>query len=252
MTNLFTKGKWLFLAIIACFSLSDIALAQRKRSTILKYDAKHRDGKVLLTDGTELSGGIAFNDNEGIITLVDGTDSKAFNSRDVLKFEFYSDELGRYRVFYSLEYNDPETGVKDAEFFEVLKELSSFAVLVRIERLKTQVRSGLSSPYLSGTPASTTMTNGNSTKITQTQTVFFMNERGDMEPYLRFTEKELQGNVLDWNEKHSQYINADLFKKYTGEHFKQLVEYARANKLSFKRKADITTILDKYEDLIEH
>lgn len=242
------NSKWLFLILIVFFSLSNIALAQRKKSAILKYDASFYDGTVLLTDGTELEGKITFNDNEGIVSLVKEDDSKSFTSRDIVKFEFYNQELGRYKTFYSLEYSDPETGVKDYEFFEVLKELDSFAVLAKIDRIKTVVRSGLASPYLSGMPASTTMSR-RSNKVIQTQTVFFVSDKGDFEPYLKITEKELQGNLLDWDEKHTHYINGTLFEKYTGRHFKELATYAKEKGLSFKRKTDIILILDKYEEI---
>lgn len=58
MTNLLThrKGTWLLLTIVICFSLSDVALGQRRKSRILKYDAQYRDGTVLLRIAGQFAG----------------------------------------------------------------------------------------------------------------------------------------------------------------------------------------------------
>lgn len=199
----------------------------------------------MLTDGTELTGKVVFNDNEGIVTIYSGEDSQSFNSRRIVKFEYYDAKTGRHKLFYSLEFKDPETGIKDTDIFEVLKETTAFVVLVRIDRIKTEARKSLLGPR-----SSPLLVDRSSKQFTQTQTVYFMNPDGDFEPYLRILEKEVDGELLDINQANNRYINADLFKKYTGSYYEALVEYAKQNDLSLKKKADIIYILDKYEEMI--
>lgn len=231
--------------LIALFSsVCFTGYGQRQKTSILKYETEVRDGKLVLTDGTELRGGIVFNDNEGIVTVVDGDDSQSFNARRIVKFDFFDDDHDRYRNFYALEFTDPETGITDPEIFEVLKELPTFVVLSKIDRIQTEARKGLIMPQ-----TSPLLVDRTSRKLTQTQTVYFVNNDGDFEPYVRIVEKEIAGEVLDINETNTFYIDSKLFRKYTGSHYEALVKFAKQNDLSFKRRSDIITLLDEYEKL---
>lgn len=211
---------------------------------MLQYDTTHRRGTVVLLDGTELNGGVVFNDNEGVVTLHNGGESQSFNSRDIVKFEFYDSKSDRDKVFYVLEFNDTETGFKDVCFFEVLKEVPEFAVMAKIDRIKTEGRNALLTKR-----TSPLLLDRRNTMLTQTQTVYFFNGDGEFEPFLKIVDRELSGDLLDINNTKNKYINADLFQKYTGDHFETLVEYARQNKLSFKLKDHLITILDEYEKI---
>ncbi|HYC85458.1 MAG TPA: hypothetical protein VEB86_09560 [Chryseosolibacter sp.] len=217
---------------------------QDTKSAIIRYDTAARAGFVTLNDGTDVQGRIVFNDNDGIVTLFNGDESKSFNAREILKFQLYGRETGRERVFYSMEYDDPDTGFKDVQFFEILKELKSFAVVVKIDRIKTEARKRVLMPA-----SSPLLVDRSNKKFTQTQTVFFMDTNGKFEPFLKILEKEFDGALLDWNEKHNRFIDTSLFEKYTGEHYPKLLSFAKQNRLSFKRKDDLVVILDHYEQL---
>lgn len=231
----------LYLLVIAFFSSMPATLSQARKSAILQYDTAARPGEVMLADGTHLRGRIVFNDNDGIVTLYNEDKSalRSFNSRDLVRFQFYGREAGRERVFYSMEYDNTVTGLKDMEFFEVLKELDSFVVLVRIERLTTEQRKIVK-----------WANSDTARKQKQTQIVYFMGADGTLEPYLKMLEKEIGGGLLDWDETRNSFINPDLFEKYTGKHFPALTAYAKENKLSFKNKEHIVTILDQYQQLV--
>jgi len=236
---LFHCGGIIFLLLLSFSSFS-----QRGKSAILRYDTAARYGKLILADGTELPGRIVFNDNDGIFTLFNGEASQSFNSRSIAQARFFDREAGRDRLFYSLEYTDPQTGLTDTEFFEVLKELDSFVVLVRIDRLKTVARKSLLTPR-----TSPMLVDRSARQSVQTQTVFFLDEQGNFEPYMNIVEKEVGDDLWDNNVTNTRIINAGLFKKYTDPYFKTLVEYAKENFLSFKRKSEIITILEEYERL---
>lgn len=231
--------------MLALCVLTTVSLAQKQKSAILKYNQTPYEGRVFLTDGSEIEGEIVFNDNDGIVTLYNGNESHSFNSRRLIKFEFLDEALFRYRRFYSLEFTDPETGLTDSEFFEILKELPTFIVVARIDRIKTEARKDLLKPR-----SSPLLVDRKSKKFTQTETIYFVNRDGDFQPYLRIVEKEFDGDLLDYNETNNKVLDADLFEKYTGAHFSALAEYAKQHKLSFRRKSGIVRLLDEYEGMI--
>lgn len=231
------------LMLLFCW-ISLTGFGQRQKTSILEYEKVVHEGSLVLSDGTHLRGGIVFNDNEGIVTLVNGDDSRSFNARGLVKFDFFDDDYDKHRNFYSLEFTDPETGITNTEIFEVLKELSSFVVLSKIDRIQTEARKGLVMPQ-----TSPLLVDRTSRKVTQTQTIYFVSNDGDFEPYARIVEKEIAGELIDVNEINMFYINSKLFRKYTGSHYDALAKYAKQNDLSFKRRSDIVTLLDEYERL---
>lgn len=62
-------------------------------------------------------------------------------------------------------------------------------------------------------------------------------------------EKEVGGDLWDNNDTNTRMIDARLFKKFTGVHYRELVDFAKERSLSFKRKSDIIAILEEYERL---
>lgn len=226
-----------------------ISFTQSRKSKIVEYDYISLPGKVILEDKSELIGDITFNDNEGIVTVQSGNDIRSFNSRKMLGFQFFETDSTSSKLFYSLEFEDPDTGLTDIEIFEVLKELDSFAVLVRIERLKTMGKTNVWLPKQTGAGLS----QRHGIQVNQTETIFFVNANGDFEPYLKTTEKEADRrymDLIDHNSKSSRMINASLFKKYTDQHYESLKKFAKTNDYSFRDKYDIVKILEEYQRLI--
>jgi hypothetical protein len=236
-----------YYPLIAAFILiSQAAFSQRGKAAILKYDTTSYKGEVELTDGTRLEGGIVFNDNDGLVTVFYGDQSRTFNARRMVKFSFHDPAAKRVRLFYSLELNDPDIGMPDPQIVEILKTLDSFMVVSKIDRIRTETRKGILEPA-----TSPLMVDRDSKKFTQTETVYFVNADGDFQPYLKILQKEFEGDLIDYHESSNRYLDAKLFKRYTGVHYPALVEFARENKLSFKRKSGIIRILDEYERLIK-
>lgn len=233
----------LMLAILSFFNISS---AQGRKSKIVRYDTAARAGKVVLIDGSEITGKIVFNDNDGIVIVhVDDNDTKSFNAKRLTSFEFYVSDLNRLRRFYCMEFPDPETGLKNVEFFEVLKEFESFAVLSKIDRLTSVT------PFnIAGTHQPKSVTDRKDLKIAQTETIYFVNSDGLFEPYLGLEIQERDGDIVDTHGKRKWLIKSALFKKYTDQHYDVLADYAKQNKLSFKDKEDIIKILNEYERLI--
>lgn len=235
-----------FCLAVAILSFSNDSFAQVGKSRIIKYDTAARPGKVVLIDGSEIKGNIVFNDNDGIVTVrMNDNDTKSFNAKRLLGFQFYANDLGRLRRFYCIEFADEQTGMKNAEIFEVLKEFQAFAVLSKIGRLKS-----VTPVNMLGRRQAKTTTDRKDLKMVQTETVYFVNSDGMFEAYLQITIKEKEGDLLDTHNKNSRFIEVDLFGKYTAQHYPAVGKYADENKLSFKSKEDLIKILDEYERLL--
>ena len=234
-----------FCLTLAILSFFNNSFAQVGKSRIVKYDTTARPGKVVLIDGAEITGNIVFNDNEGIVIVhVDDNDTKSFNARRMASFQFYASDLNRLRRFYCIDFTDPDTGMKGTEIFEVLKELSAFAVLSKIDRLNSETPKNIIGKY-----KPKALTDRKDLTIVQTETVYFVNSDGLFEPYLKLKEKEMDSDLVDGHGKQRKLIEGDLFERYTGAKFYALTDYAKQNKLSFKRKEDIIKILNEYERL---
>jgi len=113
--------------LLCCFSFG---FTQDKISQELLPDLEWGEGSIMLNDGTEKKGLIKYNDKEGgLVSYDQGAESHSYTARSILGFEFFDERLNRQRVFYTLEYEDDQTVGKRPMFFEVLKDLKTFAVI---------------------------------------------------------------------------------------------------------------------------
>jgi hypothetical protein len=229
-----------FCLTLAILSFNN-SFGQVGKSRIVKYDTTARPGKVVLIDGAEITGNIVFNDNDGIVIVHVNDDTKSFNAKSLIGFQFYDGDLSRLRRFYCLDFANQETGMTTIEIFEVLKEVKAFAVLSKIERLRSMMT------YRN---RSSTLAEAKKLTIVQSEIVYFVTSDGIFEPYLYLEVREKEGDLLDTHGKGSWFIEEDLFAEYTKQHYPALVKYADQNKLNFQRKEDLIRILDEYERLL--
>jgi hypothetical protein len=149
----------------------------------------------MLKDGTELKGGLVrYNDKSGILNYENGSDTRSLMPRSVVAFEFFDDSKGSQRIYYSLEADDEETGIKRYYFFEVLKEFKNFAVLSMIAPLEIEQRSGrltFNDPTFNATQ------NVPRIEYTQMETIYFMSRDGNLKPYLKIIEKDIDDAWFD-------------------------------------------------------
>lgn len=190
-------------------------------------DLEWGEGSILLNDGTELKGLIKYNDRAGILSFESGATSRSFTSRRVSGFEFYDEREKKQRIFYSIIYEDAETNAKSPLFFELIKDLKTFAVITKTDRVKIEAKSSGGGPSANGGYVGVSTTYSAS----QLQTIYFMDSQGNIVPYMKATKKK-----LDTNRPKPMYS--------------KLEKYADDNKLDFDEKEDFFKILDYYETLI--
>jgi hypothetical protein len=222
--------------------------AQKRRSEILQEPPATGHGSITLVDGTTFRGLITFKDNEGLVLWQgeDKDDTKTLTPKNLLSFTFAT-SYPQQRTFHSMEYQDSETGVKEYCFFELLREFESFAILSKIDRIKTELERGLL-----GLPRPSGMADkpGGRIEASQTETIFFMNVRGELHPYVKLIDKETERLFYDSNSSKNKFIDRDVLRRYTGEHYAALETFAQDNKLSFKRKEDLLMVMEHYRSLV--
>jgi hypothetical protein len=92
-------------------------------------------------------------------------------------------------------------------------------------------------PTTNGIPSGGQIT---TTVISQTETIFFLSENGDIEPYIQVIRK-----VVNRERKKSKFVDRDVIEKYfTASELESMHKFAEEKDLDFRVKDDFITILD--------
>jgi hypothetical protein len=221
--------------------------AQKRRAQILQAKIASGYGTVENLEGEVFEGKVTFNDNVGVVTVAGNGESRSFTAKKAVSFRFDDQALSRRRIFHVFDYSDKETGFTNPAFFEVLGEFEAFAVLSKPDPVEVMPKKGI----MPRAPSTMTMTSSDATKIAfQEETIFVMNDKGELEPYMVLTETETEGVFWDTRSNQKRFVDSDLLQQYTGIHFEKLKAFAKANDLSFKAREDLVKILAHYKTLL--
>jgi hypothetical protein len=231
------------LIVSTLFSLTlSMCVAQNgvKKYEELATDNEWTEGSILLNDGKELKGLVRFDDRLGIVNYINGDDSRSFTPRRVAAFEFYDAVKARQRIYYSLEYEDAANNSKQPLFFEVLKDFKSFAVMSKVDPIKVEDRTTRTPGFPSSNGVTTPGYSATVTVISQTETIYFLSENGDIEPYIQVIRK-----VINRERKKNKFVDRDVIEKYfTAAELESMHKFAEEKDLDFRVKDDFITILD--------
>lgn len=242
----------LTVIIVLLTALLSSSFAQQKRKAkkderkegLMSVKEQWFEGSLLTTDQEELSGLIWFNDNNGVLSFRDGTNARVFTARSIAGFEFFDENLQKQRVFYSIDYDDPgQHGAIRKFFFEVLKDFKTFAVLAKTDPVEVETRSTASNGLY-------TYSSDTYTQLSQTETIYFLDSKGVVQPYLKVIRKESVGRLFyDTSNEKNKLVNEELFANYiTKPVYEKLMAYAKANDLKFSHKEDFLLILNHYAE----
>ena len=206
----------------------------------------------MLSDGTELKGQVRFDDRLGILGYKEGEESKSLTPRRVMAFEFFDKRINKQRFFYTLEEEDPKTQMKKPYFFEVLKDFKTFAVIAKIDPVQIEEKGG--STGYSSQSTTREVSNWSSTSykevIRQKETIYFMNESGQIEPYLQVTRKVVDRAMYDRDKKKKRVLDGDVIQRYfTPTELQAMDKFADEKELDFEVKEELLQILD-YADVL--
>lgn len=233
---------FLFIPIISLLFVQPSNAQQRVRKELI--DTPWRHGKITLTDGETLQGFVRYNEDTGLLSFSQKTDTITFTSKTIQAFSI--SDTTSIREFVSIEYNtDAYNGLKTS-FFERIREYPSFAILSRIEPLVLYVPKGLE-------------VTGHDTRVDQIFTFYFASEDGKIIPFMRhmFSKAsplpylEPPHNTTRFvNDRKNLFFDKILFEKYIGkEQHKALKTFAKERKLKFTERPDFLTILKHYDEI---
>ena len=240
------------LTIVLILLLTSVAsFSQHKSLTEIQPDTKWNQGSILTNDGEELKGLLRYDDRVGILNYINGDQSRSFLPRNVTAFEFLDEVTQKQRIFYSLEDEDALRNIKIPLFFEVLKDFKNFAVLSRVDPVKVDKVTNKASYFSPVTPYAAPGTGISShTEIIQTETIFFLDDKGNVEPYIQVLNIVVDRVWYEREKKKNKYVDKDVITKYfTKEEMVKMEEYADKNDLTFRVKDDLVKILSYCEEL---
>ena len=208
------------------------------------------EGNVTMSNGNKMNGRVKYNDRVGTLAYRDGDNEMPLSVRSVSGFDFFDERQQQRRTFYTFPY-EGKTNVEQLLIFEVIREFDNFAFLSRAEPIELHRRYNGFMAGTNATPIPTTTT----LEAEQVETIFIMDSKGSIKPYIEVTIKE-DGvhNLISAKDRKTKgkIIDEDLLAEYvTTQIYDQLQAYANRNKLKFKRKEDLLKIIDYYSQLSE-
>lgn len=201
------------------------------------------EGQVTLTNKKTLTGVLRYNSKIGLLSFQSEAESKTLTPRTVASFEYFDAVRNTQRRFYSLEVEDSK-GIKRPQFFEVLKELKTFALIASENPTQLKQQTNFD-PYFGMSTTTTT--------ASQIEILYLIDSKGNINPYLVITNEEIPRTFTQNDTKtktRTKVVGEEYLKALTGRYYTELKKYAKEFKLDFGDKADFIRILDHYEQLV--
>jgi len=220
--------------------------------SIIPTDLVWSEGSILTNDGNEQIGLLRYNDKSGLLSYEQGNKSLTFTARGVVAFEFFDEKSQKQRLFYSFPYKD-QLDVVRPQFFEALMEFKTFALLSKIDPIDISTKSvgtpvGVGYNGFSVTYGPT----GGQVAISQIETFYLMDAGGEIMPYVRIEEIDIEGALFDHTKTKNKVLDKNLLTKILGKDTSgKLEDFASENKLSFRDKNDLLQIFAYYKDHFE-
>jgi hypothetical protein len=244
-SELAVSSTYLLVLLLVSGSLNTFGQKKDKidpREKVLGIDVPWSEGSALLDNGTELKGQLKYNEITGALSVRTDNDSRSLSSRSCPGFEFYDTRAQKQRVFFSLDYTNEE-GVVIPMFFEALFQFKLFAVLRKQGVMKVKDKRS----YSSTTDAYGNPTNQSRTQVEQEETIYLMNTRGVIKPFVEIRSTDRNVNMLDAERVSVQ--NEDFLEQLVGKKpYADLEAYRRENRLSFKDRAELMKVFEYYEE----
>jgi hypothetical protein len=157
------------------------------------------------------------------------------------------EKVNRRRVFYSLEYGDPERqGSKREYLFELLQEFDDFAVLSRFDAM--DIRQVVAPVSFTSMPA----TSSPRTIIDLAETVYILTPQGEIEPIFRLSEFLSDGGVFDSERKKRKIVDRLLMPYFNDDAYTDMMAYVDREELDIWEKEDFIKALGYYKEVLQN
>ncbi|MTI20672.1 hypothetical protein E1176_06535 [Fulvivirga sp. RKSG066] len=224
------------------------------------------EGNVLLLDGSTVEGQLNFNFVSGVLRVKQGGAPEIFTSEKVLSFEFY--KAGENQTFYSLPYDQGDTGRDVPTYFEVVYQLDNIAVLSR-HSFEFSHKNFLAGNEYSNYSEDDRLLDLAERKETIYQTIYLADNRGNIIPYLskkkkanrsyelfgfheegiEYDERKFRESQLEKEVKVFSYVEKDALDKVVDDKLTHVKSFIKKEKLNPKTLEDLISILAFYNEL---
>ena len=240
------------LVASSCFSqgLSEKQLKKEMKTDIELWHI----GTIQIDSDNDLNGEFRYNQYEDILTFKGEDELKIFTAKNVMSFDFFDNDKGQRRFFISVLFSEEgNSTAATIEFFEVLKELKHFALLVKESYNVTDDNNNGSSGYynsLSGNYVPGVPNFKKSYKLQKVETLYFFDDEGSIQPYYKIIQTKKLLHIFNKYTR-SKMIDTSCPEKYMRNLYPQVKLYAKKNKLNFNRPDEFVKILNFYESQLE-
>lgn len=213
-------------------------------------------GTINLNDNTELVGLLNYNASTGILRYKNNEEIKSFLPRAVVSFRLEDKASSADRLFYSFEYEDEDNPIKQAHFFEVIREYEDFAVLSEASKIELKVaKNGLlngnnNAFWRQDNKSPQNIGLGTEQKICLY--IFdFKNEKIEkiFEERIRFKQPDVFRRVN--SDIKNTFEGREYFRNWMGTNFERVENYRKEYDLRYKSAIDIISLIDFYVSIRE-
>jgi hypothetical protein len=213
-----------FLSLKTAFSQDDT----------VKLNSDWNAGALVLNDQTIMEGFIQHDEKLRSIKFkpkLQDEEEMSFSEMKILSMKYYDKNISKTREFYTWDVIDEGSTIQGPALYEVIMVMKNFVVLTRkFGVFPTQGRRD----------------DVNSTKIEYDKVEkIFLAKEGASAELLSLAQLE--------NEKPKSppliqpFFGAEVMKKYTGSHWRQVKSFVKENQLNLKRRADLMEALTYYQ-----
>lgn len=213
----------------------------------LEGDAASYDGRIILTSGEEAIGQIVYNERTGVVTFKSGNKSGTYNARHLNGFNFYDPLLGSERIFFSLEFELQDTGQSGDQFFELIRQYKTFAVMIKTDAVASKRRMEIVG----------TSIDKDRVDLSIVTTVYFVNDNVNIRPYLELSSREITQfnnwwtwHILDSQTKKAKIVDKQLPRSLMGRHYNKVDRFADDKNLEWNDQRGLIEILDYYDSIV--
>jgi hypothetical protein len=206
-------------------------------------DIEWGEGTVMLTDNTEIKGLLRFDDKRELLAFESGKDSRSLTARKVIGFEYFDSRTEKQRVYFSFPYHNPDTGEDTFGFFEVLRQYNNFSVLTRKSPATIRKKQFTAKEP---DPLYHAIWKQDAIILEQLETIFLMNDTGNLTAFLEITQKEVERSMLDRSVVKGKLIDKKLLRNFVGSYYDQLLMYAKEQDWQLDVKEELLQLLDYY------
>lgn len=216
-------------------------------------------GSVLLKTGDELKGFLDYHETEEWVGVQTKSETRALYPSDIVAFECYDSLKAHQRIFFSLPVLDEESGYTSNEFFELVRQFSTFAIVSQDEKMRVKHKAKLDTRSTGfAIYAGLDSRNGKSTHrrdkivMREEETIFIARDNDIARPYLEIKNKsktKIAGKDVNAKAENISVLDKAIVPLLFGDKLIDVKKYANTHFLNMEDPDDFVAICEYYDSI---